>query len=162
MIDARSSFQPECVIGRCPMIKTKPHASFHIRTGNGEWECHLPRAGDTRYSKSKKFNGGYFKLFMTEGFGWFDRQVGRETVSTIIELDLDVAAIWLPVCRRSTKGTPSGFRSSRLKFADWRYVCSSWASQLLLGRRASVSLSCSKALAHAAGWVVNIHTYCLN
>lgn len=107
------------------MIKTTPQASFHTRTRNGEWECHLNEI--QLWTCQAIFKGGPCMV----------RQTGRETVSTIIELALDVAAIWLPYCRWSTKGTPSGFRSSRLKFADWRYVCSGWASQLPLGRRAS-------------------------
>lgn len=72
--------------------RSLPHASFHIRARNGKSECHLPREGDIRYSNPKKFNCGHFKLFMTEGL-WLIRQTGRETVSTMIELDLDVAAI---------------------------------------------------------------------
>lgn len=114
------------------------HASRKLSHSNEEWWMGMSSSSWRSYSllKTKEI-----QLWTCQAI--YDRvpclirQTGRETASTIIELDLDVAAIWLPHRRRSTKGTPSGFRSSRLKFADWRYVCYGWASQLPLGRRAS-------------------------
>lgn len=123
------------------------HASRKLSHSNEEWWMKVSSSSWRSYLllKAKEIQLWTCQAIYNRG-PCLIRQTGRETVSTIIELDLDVAAIWLPHCRRSKKGTPSGFRSSRLKFADWRYVCCGWASQLPLGRRASMlESSCARS-----------------